>query len=700
MTSQSQPWLRRTPSVLNEVMVAAMVYVNFGAVALGNPGTGPLWAMLGVLTALVAWRVGTSARPLSERQRGQWLIALPVTIIALTWMAKSMGVEVRDVLPTLMLLSCFALLLVSLKAPSPGIAWAFIPSLPSFMIVATLSAMGSDAGFLPWMGVGAANALVGVWLGFTSGPASRRPHAPLVYPAVRMLLGSVVLALVVAAPLTAARLAFQDLEHPSLPGLPPISTSSAVVFKARFEGPAPSHPYWEYSDPYVWPISESEWVPLKELEKAYHDRSSVVSMVRTPSAQVWDTSVAALSPMMADELASYRLEALDDREFSYYQQILGSEFFLASLEGSLGWRIQNDAPPPGLTLEVSSLQSFHRPSTQGLTKPLETLYLSIPDASTVVYWPEEVDRSGLSAMPQTHALVSSWMDEGLEGQALVDRALEHFSENLAYHFDHQSTDPKRNGVDHFLFAEQKGVCRHFSNAFAMMMRMGGIPSRLVGGYAGGEFDPESNTWNVRKRDAHIWVQVWLGERGWVSVDPTAVVPVEKGVPENALAWHWGGQAPMANVVAPAKFSTAGAVGDASDGSSFTLGAPSLPPMPTALAVLLALVVLGTLGWVGVRRGWFARSPQAPEDRAWGWVKDYLTRRGFDLPVSAGPATVGSVVAPQLPEPVRTTWLEVVSEYERWKFAGEESKGLPRRLRAAARAVGRVAPTSKKPRFHD
>ena len=38
-------------------------------------------------------------------------------------------------------------------------------------------------------------------------------------------------------------------------------------------------------------------------------------------------------------------------------------------------------------------------------------------------------------------------------------------------------DPKKNRVDYFLFEEKKGVGRHFANAFAMIMRMGGVRSR-------------------------------------------------------------------------------------------------------------------------------------------------------------------------------------------------------------------------------
>jgi hypothetical protein len=64
------------------------------------------------------------------------------------------------------------------------------------------------------------------------------------------------------------------------------------------------------------------------------------------------------------------------------------------------------------------------------------------------------------------------------------------------------------------------------------MRAAGVPARVVTGYQGGELNQFGNYWIVRGRDAHAWAEVWLAERGWVRVDPTAAVApgrVEQGV---------------------------------------------------------------------------------------------------------------------------------------------------------------------------
>jgi hypothetical protein len=90
----------------------------------------------------------------------------------------------------------------------------------------------------------------------------------------------------------------------------------------------------------------------------------------------------------------------------------------------------------------------------------------------------------------------------------------------------------RDGVDDFLFRSKRGFCEHYAAAFVVLMRGAGIPARAVGGYQGGERNPLDGYLVVRQSDAHAWAEVWLAERGWVRVDPTAVVAparIETGI---------------------------------------------------------------------------------------------------------------------------------------------------------------------------
>ncbi|GAA5181426.1 hypothetical protein GCM10025771_28360 [Niveibacterium umoris] len=78
-----------------------------------------------------------------------------------------------------------------------------------------------------------------------------------------------------------------------------------------------------------------------------------------------------------------------------------------------------------------------------------------------------------------------------------------------------------DSADEFFFDSKRGFCEHFANAFAVLMRAAGVPTRVVGGYQGGEINPVDGTLIVRQSDAHAWTEVWLANRGWVRVDPTA-----------------------------------------------------------------------------------------------------------------------------------------------------------------------------------
>jgi transglutaminase-like putative cysteine protease len=80
-----------------------------------------------------------------------------------------------------------------------------------------------------------------------------------------------------------------------------------------------------------------------------------------------------------------------------------------------------------------------------------------------------------------------------------------------------------DSVDDLLFRTREGFCGHYASAFVMLMRAGGVPARVVTGYLGGTWNPYGNYLFITQSDAHAWAEVWLDTRGWVRVDPTAVV---------------------------------------------------------------------------------------------------------------------------------------------------------------------------------
>jgi protein-glutamine gamma-glutamyltransferase len=128
--------------------------------------------------------------------------------------------------------------------------------------------------------------------------------------------------------------------------------------------------------------------------------------------------------------------------------------------------------------------------------------------------------------PRSRALAVRMRTAATDVPTFVNNVVDLFRNG---HFEYTLTPPllDRNSVDDFLFNTRRGFCGHFASAFALLMRAGGVPARVVTGYQGGEWNPIGDYFLIRRSDAHAWVEVWEDGRGWVRVDPTAVVAPER-----------------------------------------------------------------------------------------------------------------------------------------------------------------------------
>ncbi|MDQ3648328.1 MAG: DUF3488 and transglutaminase-like domain-containing protein, partial [Actinomycetota bacterium] len=87
-------------------------------------------------------------------------------------------------------------------------------------------------------------------------------------------------------------------------------------------------------------------------------------------------------------------------------------------------------------------------------------------------------------------------------------------------------------LEAFLFRDRIGYCQQFSGAMGLILRMSGIPTRVVSGFSPGVRDLETrNEYKVRDLDAHSWVEVYFAGIGWVTFDPTPpVAPAQSQAP--------------------------------------------------------------------------------------------------------------------------------------------------------------------------
>jgi hypothetical protein len=92
----------------------------------------------------------------------------------------------------------------------------------------------------------------------------------------------------------------------------------------------------------------------------------------------------------------------------------------------------------------------------------------------------------------------------------------------------------------FLLRTRAGYCQHFAGAAALLLRLAGVPARLVAGFATGI--RSGGRFKVRDLDAHDWIEVYFTGYGWVALDPTPAVDPAAIPPELDLFAPTGGHA--------------------------------------------------------------------------------------------------------------------------------------------------------------
>jgi transglutaminase-like putative cysteine protease len=100
-------------------------------------------------------------------------------------------------------------------------------------------------------------------------------------------------------------------------------------------------------------------------------------------------------------------------------------------------------------------------------------------------------------------------------------------------------------LETFVTDTRIGYCQQFSGSMALMLRMLGIPARVVSGFAPGTPVTDApGEYRVRDFDAHAWVEVYFPNIGWVTFDPTpSLSPASSQLDDAGVGALQGGRAP-------------------------------------------------------------------------------------------------------------------------------------------------------------
>ncbi len=204
----------------------------------------------------------------------------------------------------------------------------------------------------------------------------------------------------------------------------------------------------------------------------------------------------------------------NQREFKNTPAVLISPF---NLEKGVVYSVLNRTAP----VAPSALKNLPDWDPDG-RRPLSLKpYLNLPD--TV---PQRVRDLALKL---TENSTSPW--------ERASRLTAYLQQNYRYNLDVDFYPEEADTVDHFLFEAREGYCEQFASALCVMSRSVGMPARYVTGYLPGSYNPLSGFYEIRAKDAHAWVEIYVPEVGWMTFDP---VPGENATPDlgDSLEDRW------------------------------------------------------------------------------------------------------------------------------------------------------------------
>ena len=409
---------------------------------------------------------------------------------------------------------------------------------------------------------------------------------------------------------------------------------------------------WRQLDNQVFPLGDPAALP-QELRRI---GALVANGTYTPAGDGVTNSVSPLpiDPALAAELQA-EAEPLRLRRFLDVQWEVGPDGRAVALRVSGQLPVYDDVEAvfsqepvaPGDTYSVAGLTSTAGPEqlrSAGTDYPawVSERYLQLPATIT--------DR--------TRALAAD-LATGQTNPFDTAKTVEQYVRSVIVYSEEIDAPPAdQDVVDYVLFESQEGYCEYYASAMAVLLRAEGIPARVVGGYFPAPFDPDEGGHLYREKNAHLWVEVFFPQYGWIPFEPTAnrdqlgygdlePQPEEPALPTPVPT----PPPPVAEATPPPPVETPPQEPPAA--------APNLFADPARLASLVGIVLAALLavGGLGAVIAWFAglrglspvSSLYARSLRAGNWLgvaptvsltpREYADRVGRVVPSAQGPARV-------------------------------------------------------------
>jgi len=323
---------------------------------------------------------------------------------------------------------------------------------------------------------------------------------------------------------------------------------------------------------------------------------------------------------------------------------------------------QGDQYQVGSRVSIADATSL-RADTVDYPQWVQDRYLQLPDTIT----------------PRTIALAEE-LTTGLTNP--YDKAIavrDYLRQNISYNDQINAPPEGVDPVDYVLFDLKEGYCTYYASAMAVMLRSQGVPVRLVSGYAQGDFDEPTQSYRVRAKNSHTWVEVYFPAYGWIHFEPTQSIPVAErpsagsgaltGLGEDAEPLPPDGMFPMDD---PTDFESGGGfLGDLGNPEADQGGANRVVWWQIAFGALLLLVAGGAV-FAGYN---YNQRVESDVDRSYSRLGDWARWLGIPWRATQTPYEQADLLVTVVPEgrqPVRNLTRQYVLQQFGPSKAGDEN----------------------------
>jgi hypothetical protein len=247
---------------------------------------------------------------------------------------------------------------------------------------------------------------------------------------------------------------------------------------------------------------------------------------------------------------------------------------------------------------------------------------------------------------------------------------------FTYSLTTKSGDSGSDLVD--FLTNKAGFCQQYAAAMAIMLRMAGVPARVVLGYTHPTADA-SGSFTVTTNDAHAWVEAYFAGLGWIPFDPTPLAGVNGGAQAN-LPWA---PHPRNNTAddpgVPTVSTSARPSGGASAATSQAAGPGARRSGVTGITqiaawVLGSLLILGLLLLIPAAARWRRRrrrlraAGQGDPDPLWAELSDTALDLGYVWSAARSPRQVAGWLGRQVDAPAQHSLSTLASAVELARYA--------------------------------